>query len=116
MRPVQIRNNLEGRHNMTDTLTIPPDARAFILASQPDANMTCRQVAILALVAEHPNESNKAIAAALNLPKPVVTRSADKLIELGLLRRRTSVMDRRKVEMTVTPAGARLVREIASAS
>jgi DNA-binding MarR family transcriptional regulator len=100
---------------MTDTLTIPPDARAFILASQPDANMTCRQIAILALVAEYPGKSNKIIAETLGVPKPVVTRSADKLIELGLLKRRTSVMDRRKVEMTVTPAGARLVREIASA-
>jgi len=101
---------------MTDILTIPPEAQAFILASRPDSNMTCRQVAILALVAEYPGKSNNIIAETLGLPKPVVTRSADKLIELGLLRRRTSVMDRRKVEMTVTPAGARLVREIASAS
>jgi DNA-binding MarR family transcriptional regulator len=112
---VQIRNNVKGRHNMTDILTIPPEAQAFILASQPDANMTCRQIAILALVAEYPGESNKIIAETLGVPKPVVTRSADKLIELGLLKRRTSVMDRRKVEMTVTPAGARLVREIVSA-
>jgi DNA-binding MarR family transcriptional regulator len=100
---------------MTDTLTIPPEAQAFIRAAQADRDMTCRQVAILALVAEHPGESNKIIAETLGLPKPVVTRTADKLIELGLLKRRTSVMDRRKVEMTVTPAGARLVREIASA-
>jgi DNA-binding MarR family transcriptional regulator len=112
---VQIRNNVKGQHNMTDTLTIPPEAQAFILASQPDANMTCRQIAILALVAEYPGESNKIIAETLGVPKPVVTRSADKLIELGLLKRRVSMMDRRKVEMTVTPAGARLVREIASA-
>jgi len=100
---------------MTNILTIPPAAQAFILAAQPDSNMTCRQIAVLALVAEYPGESNKAIAETLNLPKPVVTRTADKLIELGLLKRRASIMDRRKVEMTVTPAGARLVREIASA-
>ena len=35
---------------MTELLTIPPAAQAFILASEPDANMTCRQVAILALI------------------------------------------------------------------
>jgi DNA-binding MarR family transcriptional regulator len=112
---VQIRNNVKGQHNMTDTLTIPPEAQAFILASQPDANMTCRQIAILALVAEHPGESNKILARTLGVSAPVVTRTADKLIKLGLLERRVSVVDRRKVKMTVTPAGARLVREIASA-
>jgi DNA-binding MarR family transcriptional regulator len=100
---------------MTTILTIPSAAQAFILASQPDANMTCRQIAVLALVAEHPGESNKAIAETLGLPAPVVSRTVDKLIELGLMKRRVSIMDRRKVEMTVTTAGARLVREIASA-
>lgn len=99
---------------MTEILTIPAVARPFVLAARAERDMTCRQVAILALVAEHPNESNKAIAASLDLPKPVVTRTADKLIELGLLKRRASIMDRRKVEMTVTPAGTRLLREIAS--
>jgi len=101
---------------MTDTLTIPPEALAFIRASQPDANMTCRQIAILALVAEHPGESNKILARTLGLSAPVVTRTADKLVELGLMKRHIAVMDRRKVALTVTPAGARLVREIASAS
>jgi DNA-binding MarR family transcriptional regulator len=112
---VQIRNNVKGQHNMTDILTIPPEAQAFILASQPDANMTCRQIAILALVAEYPGESNKILARTLGVSAPVVTRTADKLVELGLLKRRTSIMDRRLVELTATPAGARLVREIASA-
>lgn len=99
----------------TDTLPIPPDARAFIRASQPDANMTCRQIAILALVAEHPNESNKILARTLGLSAPVVTRTADKLVELGLMKRHTSIMDRRKVALVVTPAGTRLLRDIASA-
>lgn len=101
---------------MTTTLTIPSAAQAFILASQPDANMTCRQIAILALVAEHPGESNKILARTLGLSAPVVTRTADKLVELGLMRRHIAVMDRRKVALVVTPAGARLLREIASAS
>jgi len=100
---------------MTNILTIPPAAQAFILAAQPDPNMTCRQIAVLALVAEYSGESNKSIAETLGLPAPVVSRAVDKLIELGLLKRRVSIMDRRKVELTITPAGARLVREIASA-
>ena len=97
---------------MTATLIIPPAAQAFILAAQPDANMTCRQIAVLALVAEYPGESNKAIAETLGLPAPVVSRTADKLIELGLMERYVSTVDRRKVELTVTFAGARLVQGI----
>lgn len=98
---------------MTELLTIPAGARPFVLAAQAERDMTCRQVAILALVAEHPNESNKAIAAALNLPKPVVTRAVDKLVELKLMKRRTSMLDRRKVEMVTTAAGDRLLRNMA---
>lgn len=100
---------------MTNILTIPPAAQAFILASQPDANMTCRQIAILALVAKHPNESNKILARTLGLSAPVVTRTADKLVELGLMKRHISIMDRRKVALVVTSAGAQLLLEIASA-
>jgi DNA-binding MarR family transcriptional regulator len=100
---------------MTETLIPPTQAQPFIRAAQADRDMTCRQAAILLMVCTYPRESNKAIARALGVSAPIVTRAADKLIELGLLRRRVSVMDRRMVELTVTTAGARLVREIASA-
>jgi len=100
---------------MTDTLTIPFEAQAFIRASQPDANMTCRQIAILALVAKHPGESNKILARTLGLSAPVVTRTADKLVELGLMKRHIAVRDRRKVALVVTSAGTRLLRDITSA-
>lgn len=100
---------------MTNTMTISSAAWPFIYAAEADPNMTCRQAAVLALVAAYPGKSNNTIAGLLGASCPIVTRAVDKLIELGLMTRRVSIMDRRKVELTVTPAGARLVREIASA-
>jgi DNA-binding MarR family transcriptional regulator len=82
------------------------------VAADTDANMTCRQMAILALVAEHPGLSNGPIAGALKISRPVVTRAADRLTELGLLLRVQDDEDRRKVCMTVTAAGRRLLRDM----
>jgi DNA-binding MarR family transcriptional regulator len=97
---------------MTNTLTTPAAARPFLIAADADANMTCRQMAILALVAEHPGLSNGPIAGALKISRPVVTRAADRLTELGLLLRVQDDEDRRKVCLTVTAAGKRLLREM----
>jgi DNA-binding MarR family transcriptional regulator len=99
---------------MTETLTIPANAWPFVLAADTDANMTCRQMSILALVAEHPGLSNGPIAGALKISRPVVTRAADRLTDLGLLLRVQDDEDRRKVCMTVTAAGRRLLREMHS--
>ena len=95
---------------MTSNLYFPANAWPFIVAADADANMTCRQMAILALVAEHPGLSNGPIAGALKISRPVVTRAADRLTELGLLLRVQDDEDRRKVCMTVTAAGRRLLR------
>jgi len=97
---------------MTDHVTIPANAWPFIMAGDTDANMTCRQMAILALVAENPGLSNRPIADALEIQPPVVTRAADKLVEMGLLLRMQAVLDRRKVCLTVTAAGQQLLRDL----
>jgi DNA-binding MarR family transcriptional regulator len=97
---------------MTSNLNFPANAWPFIVAADTDANMTCRQMAILALVAEHPGLSNGPIAGALKISRPVITRAADKLVELGLLLRVQDDEDRRKVCMTVTASGRRLLREM----
>jgi DNA-binding MarR family transcriptional regulator len=97
---------------MTNKLNFPANAWPFAIAADTDANMTCRQMAILALVAEHPGLSNGPIAGALKISRPVVTRAADRLTELGLLLRVQDDEDRRKVCMTVTAAGRRLLRDM----
>jgi DNA-binding MarR family transcriptional regulator len=94
--------------------TFSVTAWPFVMASTADANMTCRQMAILALVAEQPGMSNKPIADLLNARPPVVTRAADRLIELGLMMRAQDTEDRRKVALTVTAAGQQLLRNMAS--
>lgn len=99
---------------MTDNITIPANAWPFAMAADTDANMTCRQMAILALVAENPGLSNRPIADTLGIQAPVVTRAADKLVEMGLLLRMQAVLDRRKVCLTVTAAGQQLLRDMAS--
>jgi DNA-binding MarR family transcriptional regulator len=101
--------NLKGT-NMTEFLTLPPEAQPFAAFADADPNMTCRQAAILALVAAHPGHSNNAIARTLCVSAPVVSRAADKLAVLGLLTRVIDDEDRRKVRLTITAAGQRLLR------
>jgi DNA-binding MarR family transcriptional regulator len=97
---------------MNDNIIIPANAWPFIMAGDTDANMTCRQMAILALVAENPGLSNRPIADALDIQPPVVTRAADRLVMLGLLLRMQDDEDRRKVCLTVTAAGQQLLRDL----
>jgi DNA-binding MarR family transcriptional regulator len=100
---------------MTNTLTIPVEAKPFTIAADADAHMTCRQMAILALVAEHPGQSNRPIATTLNISAPVVTRAADWLVGLGLITRVQDEEDRRRVRLTITAAGLRLLNSIRAA-
>lgn len=100
---------------MTNLLILPHEAKPFVLAADVDANMTCRQMAILALVAEHPGQSNQPIAASLGISRPVVTRAADRLVELTLITRVQCREDRRKVKLTITAAGLRLLNRIRAA-
>jgi DNA-binding MarR family transcriptional regulator len=86
-------------------------ARPFVETAAADANMTCRQVAILLMMAHHPSHSVKHIARALGLSRPVITRATDRLVLLKLASRSMSSSDRRQVELAPTRAGLRLLRE-----
>lgn len=105
---------MKGTDTMTDDITIPANARPFVIAADTDANMTCRQMAVLALVNAHPGLSNGPIAGALGAAPPVITRAADRLVLLGLMEREQDREDRRKVSLTVTTAGKRLLRDMHS--
>jgi DNA-binding MarR family transcriptional regulator len=98
---------------MTEFLALPPEAQPFAAFADADPNMTCRQAAILALVAAHPGHSNNAIARTLCVSAPVVSRAVDKLAVLGLLTRVIDDEDRRKVRLTVAAAGRRLLSQMA---
>ena len=103
-----------GHQPATDqaaTITIPADARPYLRWTRNE-NMTCRQAAVLAIVETHPGVTVGAVARVLDIPKPSVTRAADKLELWGMLTRSVSRTDRRLVEMHARkqPAPARTGR------
>lgn len=93
-----------------ERLEVGPAARGFLAGANADRDMTCRQMAILVMIAAYPNRSVKHIGAALEISKPVITRASDKLLELELINR-TAADDRRQVELSCTRAGRRLLSE-----
>lgn len=104
---------MKGTDTMiTNRTTFPANAWPFVIAADADANMTCRQMAILALAAAHPGLSNRPIADMLGVAPPVITRAADRLVMLGLMLRMQDDEDRRKVQLTATASGRRLLREM----
>jgi DNA-binding MarR family transcriptional regulator len=66
---------------------------------------------VLTLVAENPGSSLARIARALSVTPPHVTALVDRLEERGLLARSASDSDRRSLVLSVTAAGAKLVRQ-----
>lgn len=88
-----------------DTITIPADARPFMRWMEGD--LTCRQAAILAIVTANPGVTVGAVALVLGVPKPSVTRAADKLHEWGLMHRTHHPEDRRLVQLHAGPIAAR---------
>jgi DNA-binding MarR family transcriptional regulator len=78
--------------------TIPADALPFMRWADAE-QLTCRQAAVLAIVTANPGVTVGAVAAVMGIPKPGVTRAADKLVDWGLMLRSVSRMDRRLVEL-----------------
>lgn len=52
-----------------------------------------------------------AISKALHLPNSVITRHLDQLVERGLLERSLDAEDSRRIKLTLTKEGQRIVRE-----
>lgn len=83
--------------DQAETITIPDDARPFIQWMEGD--LTCRQAAVLAIVTANPGVTVGAVALVLGVPKPSVTRAADKLYDWGLMHRTHHPEDRRLVQL-----------------
>lgn len=77
-----------------DAITIPPEAEPYLRWMDAE-QLTCRQAAILSVVMANPGSTVGAVAAVMSIPKPSVTRAADKLAEWGLLFRSHDPEDRR---------------------
>lgn len=92
------------------TVTIPSAVAPFVRAGHAD--LSCRHVATLALIVAQPGISVREIAAALDVPKPAVTRALDALADEGLITRTTPASDRRLVSLHPTPRGVELLSQI----
>ncbi len=83
------------------------DALMDLLASQLD-HLTIRQISVLSASAQEP-QTVRGLAATLGVNKSVITRTADKLVKLGLVARKKEPQDRRSVLLNATPKGRKLV-------
>lgn len=87
-------------------LAIPADARPFLAFTQFEL-LTCRQAAVLMTVRANPGMTTGALAGALDLNKPAVTRAVDKLEAFGLVRRKFDPTDLRLKQVWPTPGRKR---------
>ena len=85
-------------------VAVPADARPFLSFAQFEL-LTCRQAAVLLTVRANPGMTIGALAGALDMQKPVVTRAVDKLEAFGFVRRAIDPMDQRLKQ--VWPRSAR---------
>lgn len=85
---------------------------ALVASDQPDLSL--RQMAVLMLVYRRGGDwTVRGLATELQINKPAVTRSIDRLRDLGLARRVTDPRDARSVLVARTSAGTALVNRIA---
>lgn len=77
------------------------------LVTDGDADLTVRQLAILATIyLEQPPHTVRGLAKRLNVTKPVITRALDTMGQRALVRRRRDPTDRRNVIIQRTVEGA----------
>jgi DNA-binding MarR family transcriptional regulator len=74
-----------------------------------EADITPTQLGTLLLVEVNPGISQSAVAEALRFDRSTLVQIVDRLEERGLLKRESSVRDRRSHALSLTAAGARLL-------
>lgn len=77
--------------------------------AERDVGLSSAQIFVLRQVAQNPNSALKDIAQATLTDQSSVSVVVARLVERGLVRRRTSTDDGRRAELTLTPAGRRVL-------
>ena len=85
------------------------DLTAIRRAIPTDHDITLRQLHALALIVSKPQDGRtvRALAAAMQVHRPAITRAADRLEDFGFVVRRPDTADRRSVFFDATAAGRR---------
>ena len=87
-------------------VTIPADAKPFLSFVRFEL-LTCRQAAVLLTVRANPGMTIGALAGALDMQKPAVTRALDKLEAFGLVWRAIDPADQRLKQVWPTASRKR---------
>jgi DNA-binding MarR family transcriptional regulator len=83
------------------------------LVRRDGPDLTARQLAMFLIVySTSEAQTVRGLAAQLNVVKPVVTRSLDRLAEFDLVRRKRDPLDRRSVLVQRTTAGMAFLHEL----
>jgi DNA-binding MarR family transcriptional regulator len=84
-----------------------------VRSEEPD--LTARQLAVLMIVALQPAPHTvRALAAALKVGKPAITRALDTLSALGFVLRRRDPKDGRNVLIEATPTGDQFLNRLSA--
>ncbi|MDQ2781643.1 MarR family transcriptional regulator [Lapillicoccus sp.] len=101
----------------TDLDVVMRAARAFsaVVATslaRTDDVVTWPQLRVLVLVATRPDVTATAVADALDIHLSSASRLCDRLVNAGLVERRTSTSDRRNLLLSLTAKGSELIEQI----
>ena len=77
-----------------------------------DLGVTSRQVTLLWLIRSRPGLSLRELAAEERISAPALSGPVDRLVKAGLVERVREVDDRRRVGLTLTEEGTRLLRRV----
>jgi DNA-binding MarR family transcriptional regulator len=104
---------------IVDPVGLANDLRPILLRLSRDLRketdqfgVTGRQVTLLWLIRRSPGLSLRELAAEEGISPPALSGHVDRLERLGLIERVRSSSDRRRVGLTLTPAGTRLLRRV----
>lgn len=98
----------DTRRTMDALRRIVHALRATAAASERDAGVTAAQLFLLRQIAAHPGSSIGALAARARTAQSFASEVVARLVAGGLVERRVSPTDRRRVELHVTDEGHRV--------
>lgn len=82
------------------------------MAAVSQLELTQKQAATLWLINANPGVSQVSVAAALDMDRATMMSITDRLEERGLVIRKRSIVDRRRQELYLTPAGISRLRKV----